>query len=179
MLKALSIRGYRGFESYQVADLVRVNLIVGKNNCGKTSILEAIHLLVSGGNLSVFNSVGKRRNEVSRRYVTRPGGWSMDFSHIFFGHKFDCDASFHLLSDNGGRSLTVKVISLDEVKKQSYFWNSRIEQPAQNYLFEEDEDPTPIYALRIEENAYEECVEIPALKGGTVVFDRLPVGMRD
>ena len=100
-------------------------------------------------------------------------------AYIFFGYKFDCDASFHLLSENCGRSLTVKDISLDEVRERSYFLNSRIEQPAQNYLFEEDEDPTPIYALRIEKNAYEECVEIPALKGGTVMFDRLPAGMRD
>ena len=47
MLKTLALRGFRGFESYELTDLGTVNLIVGKNNCGKTTVLEAIELLVS------------------------------------------------------------------------------------------------------------------------------------
>ena len=42
MLQTLAIRGFRGFESYRLTNLTRVNLLVGKNNCGKTSVLEAI-----------------------------------------------------------------------------------------------------------------------------------------
>ena len=49
MLKSLEIRGYRGFSSYRMSNLARVNLVVGKNNCGKTSVLEAIEVLVTGG----------------------------------------------------------------------------------------------------------------------------------
>ena len=49
MLKTLALRGFRGFESYELTDLATVNLIVGKNNCGKTTILEAVELLVSNG----------------------------------------------------------------------------------------------------------------------------------
>ena len=48
MLKTLELSRYRGFESYRLGDLTRVNLLVGMNNCGKTSILEAVELLVSG-----------------------------------------------------------------------------------------------------------------------------------
>lgn len=51
MLKTLAISGFRGFKSYKLADLTTVNLIVGKNNSGKTSVLEAIDLLASGGHL--------------------------------------------------------------------------------------------------------------------------------
>ncbi|OOV35655.1 hypothetical protein BV61_00110 [Candidatus Synechococcus spongiarum LMB bulk15M] len=47
MLQTLHLRGFRGFDSYRLTGLARVNLVVGKNNCGKTSILEAIELLVS------------------------------------------------------------------------------------------------------------------------------------
>ncbi len=54
MLKALNLRQYRGFESYQLADLARVNLLVGGNNAGKTSILEAVELLLSGGSPSAL-----------------------------------------------------------------------------------------------------------------------------
>lgn len=179
MLKALSIRGYRGLESYHVADMARVNLIVGKNNCGKTSVLEAIELLVSGGNPSVFNTLGRRRNEISRQYAPRAGRWMMDFSHVFFGHTFDSGASFHLSADNGARSLTARVVALDEVAEQSYSWNSGINQPVLPDLVEEDDDATPIYALRIDASSAEEPIVLPALEGGTVIFNHIPASMRD
>jgi len=49
MLKTLAMSGFRGFESYRLTGLARVNLVVGKNNSGKTSVLEAMDLLMSGG----------------------------------------------------------------------------------------------------------------------------------
>ena len=50
MLKSLRIRNYRVFKDLKVDGLHRINLIAGKNNSGKTSFLEAIFLLSSGGN---------------------------------------------------------------------------------------------------------------------------------
>ena len=46
-----------------MTDLTRVNLVVGKNSCGKISILEAIELLVSGGSISAFQASDERRNK--------------------------------------------------------------------------------------------------------------------
>ena len=40
----LSIRGFRGFRDLTVPQLGRVTLITGKNNTGKSSILEALRL---------------------------------------------------------------------------------------------------------------------------------------
>ncbi len=48
MLNTLPLNGFRGFESYRLSGLARVNLLVGKNNSGKTSTLEAVELLVLG-----------------------------------------------------------------------------------------------------------------------------------
>ena len=42
MLKSISLTNFRGFASLELKDLQRVNLIVGQNNSGKTSLLEAI-----------------------------------------------------------------------------------------------------------------------------------------
>ena len=42
---SLSIQNFRGIESLEVAELRRVNLLVGRNNCGKSSVLEAFLLL--------------------------------------------------------------------------------------------------------------------------------------
>jgi energy-coupling factor transporter ATP-binding protein EcfA2 len=44
ILDSLEIQGFRGFRHLQIEKLGRVNLIVGKNNVGKTSLLEALSL---------------------------------------------------------------------------------------------------------------------------------------
>lgn len=48
MLKSLRIRNYRVFKDLKVDGLQRINLIAGKNNSGKTSLLEAVFLLAQG-----------------------------------------------------------------------------------------------------------------------------------
>ena len=44
-LTQLNIRGFRGFKDLKVNGLRQVNLIIGRNDAGKTSLLEAIYLL--------------------------------------------------------------------------------------------------------------------------------------
>ena len=50
MFESLRIRNYRVFDDLEMSGLHRVNLIAGRNNSGKTSLLEAIFLLAGGGN---------------------------------------------------------------------------------------------------------------------------------
>ncbi len=42
--KALKISHFRGLKEFTAEGLKRINLFAGLNNCGKTSILEAIYL---------------------------------------------------------------------------------------------------------------------------------------
>ena len=63
MYSSIRIRGYRGLDSFEMRGLGRVNLLVGTNNCGKTSILECIELLRSTGNPHVLSSILRRRGE--------------------------------------------------------------------------------------------------------------------
>lgn len=42
MVRDFTIGRYRGLEGLKIKDLAKVNIFVGPNNCGKTSILEAI-----------------------------------------------------------------------------------------------------------------------------------------
>ena len=44
-LRNIKIDTFRGISNLSVDELSHINLIVGDNNCGKTSILEAIQLL--------------------------------------------------------------------------------------------------------------------------------------
>lgn len=47
MLRSIDIKSFRGFDHLHLDDVGRVNLVVGKNNTGKTSLLEAIALLAN------------------------------------------------------------------------------------------------------------------------------------
>jgi AAA15 family ATPase/GTPase len=49
LLDSLEIKGYRCFEHLTIEKLGRVNLIVGKNNVGKTALLEALWFYAQGG----------------------------------------------------------------------------------------------------------------------------------
>src|SRR2546430_7953734 len=44
ILNSLEIRNFRGFRHLQIERLDRVNLIVGKNNVGKSNLLEALQM---------------------------------------------------------------------------------------------------------------------------------------
>ena len=43
MLKRLTIGSYRGLRNLTMENLGQINIIIGENNSGKTSILEATH----------------------------------------------------------------------------------------------------------------------------------------
>lgn len=51
MFTSVSIHNFRCFEDLTINSLNRINLIAGKNNVGKTALLEAIFLLADGSNL--------------------------------------------------------------------------------------------------------------------------------
>ena len=53
MLKRLQIRNFRGFNALEIDQLSGINLIAGKNNSGKTSLLGAISLLAGAGDETV------------------------------------------------------------------------------------------------------------------------------
>ena len=51
ILDSLEIRNFRGLKELRIEKLGRVNLIVGKNNVGKTSVLEALRLYAQPASL--------------------------------------------------------------------------------------------------------------------------------
>ena len=66
MYSSIRIRGFRGLDDFRMEGLGRVNLLVGANNCGKTSVLECVQLLSSPTERelsSVFSDIAFRRGE--------------------------------------------------------------------------------------------------------------------
>jgi hypothetical protein len=89
MLHDLSIRNFRSLQSFTMAHLARVNLIVGANNCGKTTVLEAVHLLAEQEPLLPVWSILTRRGE-----MLWDGEREGDVSHLTYGHKIEVGSGF-------------------------------------------------------------------------------------
>jgi len=67
MHKRLTLKNFRGFKDFSM-DLKPVTLIAGKNNTGKTSILESIFILHYFGNPEAFLNVPRIRGIVVRDF---------------------------------------------------------------------------------------------------------------
>jgi hypothetical protein len=107
VLRAITIENFRGFERFEMHGLGRVNLLVGTNNCGKTSVLEAIHILVNHANPSSLRTILARRGERSRQEVERQP--RMEVRHLFRGHSVEPDTWFEIVGDSGVRSEMLRV----------------------------------------------------------------------
>ncbi|NEP09263.1 MAG: AAA family ATPase [Symploca sp. SIO2C1] len=98
MLKTLKIENFRGFESFELQQLGRVNLLVGVNNSGKTSILEAIQLLCSQANLELLRDLMIERGEYS--WNDDKEAPDLNVCHLFYGHDMEKVSTFSILGIN-------------------------------------------------------------------------------
>ncbi|MGK3992199.1 AAA family ATPase [Sorangium sp. So ce1024] len=64
MYNRIEIKNFRGLAALQVQDLRRINLIVGKNNTGKTSLLEAVLLLGGTTHAGITFHLGTARGQL-------------------------------------------------------------------------------------------------------------------
>lgn len=89
LLPSLKISNYRGLDGLDVSTLGRVNLIVGENNVGKTSLLEAVWLWAARGEWDVIRTIMTARNE---DVVADPALWKSNsgeligLTHLFSGY---------------------------------------------------------------------------------------------
>lgn len=89
LLPSLEIQNFRAFQHLAVRRLARVNLVVGKNNAGKTSLLEALWLYAHRGAWSAIWDVVEWRDEGKRsdgiRSVTTADVQAQSYEQLFFG----------------------------------------------------------------------------------------------
>lgn len=63
-MKSIHIKNYKNLKDLKIDSLSKINLIVGKNNVGKSTLLEAISIFASGGNMSSLLEILDIRGEV-------------------------------------------------------------------------------------------------------------------
>lgn len=173
MLHTLDLRGFRGFESYRLSGLARVNLLVGKNNCGKTSVLEAVELLAAAGHPRVLHQSLQRRGERGSRQMREP---VIDVAHVFHGHACAPGASFELssedlLSENGKATLTLKVeiLSLDEVRDEAEDWEQRgVKRLRQKMLLPDSKEAVPAFGMSIDMGDPDRRLLLPVLEDHSI-----------
>lgn len=151
MLRSLKIENFRCFQTFVLEQLGRLNLLVGTNNSGKTSILEAVKLLTSQPNhdtlLETLQGIMIGRGE----YI-----WSedlgdspeLDIRHLFYGHKIDVGSKFFISSNShyDGEGITVSVESRerDDIRQRGFYdlflkinWAGKQHQPVEFLLSDE------------------------------------------
>src|SRR5258708_14421514 len=104
LLNSLEIRNFRGFHHLRIEHLGRVNLIVGKNNIGKSSLLEALRLYTQRFSPTLVWEILRARDEsryssgvldeskylLTSRSLDRPENFEsqlLALKYLFYGRK--------------------------------------------------------------------------------------------
>ncbi len=145
MLKSLKIENFRCFPSFEMQQLGKLNLLVGTNNSGKTSILEAVQLLASQFNLELLRDVMIGRGEYiltderSPEIAVRRSGRELDIRHLFYGHGIDVGSRFSISGDSSSRKEAI-FVSVENTGQLSLFEDIREFVLSIEYSGQEDEN---------------------------------------
>lgn len=112
MLKDIHIQNYRGIKDLHIKDFKRINLLVGDNNSGKTSILEALAILYP--DLIIFFHIIAMRESAYATVMKAKGNdmtinltaLSNQFYKRFYAKPFKIEAS---LTGSGGKKFEKKL----------------------------------------------------------------------
>jgi hypothetical protein len=151
MISSLRINGYRGFERLDMTGLGQLNLLVGKNNSGKTSVLEAMHLLTSRGDPAALWQVLWRRGErfPVEQDPRRPQP-EVDISHLFTGHEIRPGANFTFATTNEApeSSITFEIAELGPKEQVDLFGpDEEVAVPSKRFALEIKGTPQPVIQM--------------------------------
>lgn len=90
MLKSLTIKNFRSLEDFEVSKLGRVNLIVGKNNSGKSTVLEALQIYAGNAQQGLLEKIAAVHDEKYRLKESEVEEMdvSLPFEDFFIGRHF-------------------------------------------------------------------------------------------
>jgi AAA15 family ATPase/GTPase len=93
MLNSLEIKNFRILEDFRVSKLGRVNLIVGKNNLGKSSVLEALRIYAGNAQRELLEQIAADHDEIYRLRKNEQikSDIQLPFEDLFIGRQFPQD----------------------------------------------------------------------------------------
>jgi len=106
LIESLEIKGFRGFSELTVPAFGKVNLITGKNNAGKSSLLEAIRILAARGSIRTIYEILDFREEINGNVERESDVLETDlnpFRSLFSGFSgFDIKPAYFTVVASGG-----------------------------------------------------------------------------
>ncbi len=117
--KNLEIKNFRGIDHLKIDDFSRVNVFLGQNSSGKSSILECLFLLIGMSNPDLPQNINFLR---SRSYTS-----FLELNYLFR----NCNLKLHpeissKLKDETSRHLSLELTYMLDEKAQSSFKNGEI-----------------------------------------------------
>jgi AAA15 family ATPase/GTPase len=116
-LENVTIHQFRGLRDLELKDLGRINLLVGLNNSGKTSVLEALSVYCHPLDIKVWLSTANQREQDMRVYRTR----TLDAIKWLFTHNsastVEPDKPIILISSTGLFSVKKLIASYEEMEE--------------------------------------------------------------
>ena len=119
MLDSLLIKNFRALEHLEVPQLGRVNLLVGKNNAGKSSVLEALRLYAGCAQRPLLEAIAQEHDEP---YVLGEADDALPFQALFTGRQFPAVDGVKVeigSAKDARRKLTIEHVFSQETEEQS------------------------------------------------------------
>ena len=163
-ITSLQLNGYRGFESYALRDLARVNLLVGKNNSGKTSVLEAINLLAENGGLPALARSAIQRRQQKFWYTDNQRNIDIfDVSPVFFGYRMTPNTRFTVRSNRN--QMSMEMVPINKIESVQLYSDPEIQE------VERSIGETAFIGLKIAASSLHHPIPIfPITESGSLIY---------
>jgi ABC-type branched-subunit amino acid transport system ATPase component len=120
MLTSLKIANFRALKDFHVRQLGRVNLIVGRNNSGKSTVLEAVRIYAGNAHRGLLDQIAVSHDEIYRVGDTDLAqlDQGLPFEDLFSGRRFPAtDGQPIVIGDPNSDQL---MLTLEHVYLQEY-----------------------------------------------------------
>ncbi|AEI49304.1 AAA family ATPase [Runella slithyformis] len=146
-LKTIEVQNFRSISNLKVEDLGQINIFTGKNNCGKTTLLEAVFQLIAWqiGGLQQLNAL----RSLSKNHT--------DFSGFFYNMQEESTVIINGIFDQNSYHRTVKIHFTSTISS----FNEESTQHLQSGLSESQKG----------ENLSETIVSKAKIKDGEIAYD--------
>ncbi|AKE65096.1 hypothetical protein MYAER_2756 [Microcystis aeruginosa NIES-2549] len=169
MLESLKIEGFRGFQNFEMANLGRINLLVGKNNSGKTSILEAIQFLYAQNNIDIFLETISYRGEFAWLENKLAGRTKVfEICHLFPGHEIIPSKEIIIIGSRESHQESV-TISVKSIPIQLSLFSDKNDDLNNDNIFDDEEWNKLLLSIRWSQS--QKPIELELLANGTLARD--------
>lgn len=121
MLNSLEIKNFRALEDFKVAKLGRINLLVGKNNSGKSTVLEALRIYAGNAYPKLLENIAASHDEKYKREFTildEPDTSIIPFEDLFTGRQLPDDETEIIIGESTGSDQALHICHRFHISKE-------------------------------------------------------------